>query len=143
MNSTYVNELAEKTIGVRVGTTSWKSVVKVLADAGFNRWEAEAILNSNIVTEARNTFAFTKNTERAVSSCLSAYLEANVIKPRCKLVNDLVMARFGKELGLELNDEGIPCQRGTMPGNPQGGSILVPLGTPAICDPTTELYWSA
>ena len=140
MNSTYVNELAEKTIGVRVGTTSWKSVVKVLADAGFNRWEAEAILNSNIVSDARKAFVFTKDTQRAVSSCLSGYLEVNGIKPQCKLVNELVMARFGKELALELNEEGIPCERGNPPGNPTA-SILVPLGTPHCCNPLHEAYW--
>jgi hypothetical protein len=47
------------------------------------------------------------------------------------------------DLKLELNADGVPCHRGTMPGNyDPKKTILVPVGTPLACDPTSETYWS-
>jgi hypothetical protein len=117
---------------------SWNSVVRVLAELRFNSYEAEAILKSNLLDKAS---AMVKGTKLS-STVLRNYLEMNDIKPGCKLVNKLVMKEFGKSERLELNEDGVPCHRGTMPGNPGAGSILVPVGTPSCCDPTTEQYWS-
>ena len=93
-------------------------VARRLAQRGFNIWEAEALIRTNM------TYDLT-------------------IEPRSSLVNGLVMKVFGKEHKLELNENGVPCKRGTMPGNYNPNkTILVPLGTPNCCDPTSETYWS-
>lgn len=120
--------------------TSWVSVCRLLASRGFNSWEAEAILRSKITRWARDMW--TKK-GKPTSGALENYLDTYAVKPHCKEVNELVMETFGDEYDLELNEHGQPCQRGTMPGNPKGGTILVPLGTPLINDPTSETYWCA
>ena len=120
--------------------TSWVGVARVLAKRGFNSWEAEAIMRSKLTRWCRDQFA---KTSPASPTTLAKYLDKYNVTPRCKEVNDLVMGTFGKEHKLELNEEGIPCHRGTMPGNyDPKKTILVPVGTPACCDPTTETYWS-
>lgn len=121
------------------GYTSWVSCARLLADRGFNRWEAEAILMSKIPRWAIDMW--TKKT-KPTSGALANYLDTYDIKPKCKEVNELVMETFGKEHQLEFNEQGVPCRRGNMPGNPAGGTILVPLGTPLSCDPTSQTYWS-
>lgn len=121
--------------------TSWVEVARVLARRGFNVWEAEAILRSKWTRWCRDQFgegAGKPNT----SGTLAKYLDHNGYEPGHKEVVELVMGTFGEEHELELNENGVPCRRGTMPGNPDGGTILVPLGTPSCCDPTTETYWS-
>jgi hypothetical protein len=65
------------------------------------------------------------------------------LAPRSDKMNALVMATFAEEYDLVLDENGVPCRRGTMPGNPSGGEILVALGTPNSCDPTSETYWSS
>lgn len=119
---------------------SWSRVALVLAQRGFNRFEAEAILRSKLTRWARDGFGTGRG--RQSSGCLAKYLDKYNVTPGCAEVNDLVMGTFGEELGLKLNDEGVPCREGTMPGNPGAGKVLVPLGTPACCSPLTELYWS-
>lgn len=127
--------------------TSWTSCARVLAKRGFNVFEAEAILRSKITRWARDMW---NKPGTPTSGALEAYLDKYNVVPGCKEVNDLVMGTFDgscedigcPNLHLERNDKGIPCRRGTMPGNPNGGTILVPLGTPLCCDPTSETYWS-
>ena len=119
--------------------TSWTSCARLLASRGFNVWEAEAILRSKITRWARDMW--NKNS-KPTSGALAAYLDQYGLVPGHKEINDLVMGTFGEEFKLELNDVGVPCQRGYMPGNPNGGTILVALGTPLSCDPTSETYWS-
>jgi hypothetical protein len=123
--------------------TSWVMVARVLAKRGFNRYEAEAILRSKITRWCRG------NKHPAPSTDLSKYLDENNVTPGCKEVVSLVMGTFDgsvegcPDLKLELNDKGVPCTRGTMPGNyDPKKTILVPLGTPLCCDPTSETYWS-
>lgn len=120
--------------------TSWTACARLLAERGFNSWEAEAILRSKITRWARDMW-----TKRSTptSGALANYLDTYSITPGCAEVNELVYEIFKDEHKLELNEKGQPCRRGTMPGNPGGGTILVPLGTPRINDPTSELYWSA
>lgn len=121
--------------------TSWEGVVRILAIRGFNSWEAEAILRSKTTRWCRDAFA---KTFPAANSTLAKYLDSNSMTPRCKEVNELVMNTFGEEHKLELNEEGVPCRRGTMPGNYHPNkTILVPVGTSLINDPTSETYWSA
>ena len=119
---------------------SWVGVVRILAVRGFNVWEAEAILRSKTTRWCRDAYA---KTFPAANNTLSKYLDSNNITPRSKEVNELVMEIFGREYKLELNKEGVPCRRGTMPGNYHPNkTILVPVGTPCSCDPTSETYWS-
>ena len=121
---------------------SWVAVVRLLDTRGFNRYEAEAILRSKVTRWARDCFG-EGDGKANTSNTLAKYLDSNNITPRSKEVNELVMETFGKEYKLELNKEGVPCRRGTMPGNYHPNkTILVPVGTPRSCDPTSELYWS-
>lgn len=130
--------------------TSWVEVVRVLARRGFNRFEAEAILRSNTVVWCRDEFGPKGPDEygpepgtKSNSGTMSKFLDSRNITPGCKVINKMVMNIFGKDYDLELNDRGQPCRRGTMPGNyDRNRTVLVPLGTPACCDPTTETYWS-
>lgn len=120
--------------------TNWTNVCRLLATRGFNRWEAEAILRSKWTRWARDMW--NKNT-KPTATALANYLDKYGYKPRHPEVNQLVMESFGKELGLEADEKGVPCLRGTMPGNYHPNkTILVPLGTPLCCDPTSETYWS-
>jgi len=126
---------------------NWEGVVRVLAQRGFNRFEAEAILRSKITRWCRNE-AGVDTFDMAPTNSLTKYLDKYNVVPECKEVNSLVMGTFDgsvegcPDLKLELNKEGIPCQRGTMPGNYHPNkTILVALGTPSSCDPTTEQYW--
>ena len=146
MNSTYnfdPKKLANETKDAYSAPmfNSWANVVRILAKRGFNRFEAEAILRSKITRWCRNTFD-TNSGKKASSTCLSKYLDCNEITPGCEEVNVLVMDTFGEKYDLELNDRGQPCRRGRMPGNPEAGTTLVPLGTSACCNPHTEQYWS-
>ena len=119
---------------------SWTAVVRLLAKRGFNQWEAEALLFSKHMRWASDS---RKGQAQATSADVARYLDSNNITHRCKEVNTLIMSTFGKEHKLELNGDGIPCKRGTMPGNyDPKKTILVALGTPSSCDPTTEQYWS-
>lgn len=134
-------ELAEKTENAYSagGYTSWTACARLLAERGFNVFEAEAILRSKITRLARDMWP---KSGTPTSGALANYLDTYNVKPGCAEANELVYEIFKDELKLELNDKGEPCRRGSMPGNPTGGTILVPLGTPASCDPTTELYWT-
>ncbi len=136
------NQLAKETSDAysAASYTSWNSVCLLLAQRGFNRWEAEAILRSKWTRWARDMW---DKPSKPTSSALAAYLDMYGLVPGHPKVNELVMDTFGVELNLELNEHGRPCRRGSMPGNPAGVTVLVPLGTPPICDPTSETYWSA
>ena len=117
---------------------SWSNVVRMLDNVNFNDWEAEAILRSK-----HPIMATCGMTKLASATVLETYLKDVGITHRSKKVNELVMKAFGKGYNLELNDEGVPCRRGTMPGNYHPNkTILVPVGTPLCCDPTSETYWS-
>jgi hypothetical protein len=126
---------------------SWTACALLLARRGFNRWEAEAILRSKIM---RWVDGQRLKAGKVTSGDLADYLDQYKVVPHCAEVNELVMGTFSgdyldlgcPDLHLELNDKGVPCHRGTMPGNPGAGSVLVELGTSACCDPTTEQYWS-
>lgn len=126
---------------------SWERVCLELARRNFNVFEAEAILRSKITHWARD--AHGKGGSKESASCLTKYLDTNKIVPHCAEVNSLVMGTFDgsvdgcPDLKLELNEEGIPCHRGTMPGNYHPDrTVLVPVGTPCCCDITSEAYWS-
>lgn len=116
---------------------SWKSVAALLADRGFNAWEAEAILRSKWTRWAADEFH--TGSRKPSATCLAKFLDKHGYKPQHEEVNELVLQSFDD---LIPNEKGIPCRKGTMPGNPEGGEILVPVGTPISCDPTSETYWS-
>lgn len=115
---------------------SWEQVCRVLAKRGFNAWEAEAILRSKWTRWCRDEF---QTGAKANSKHLEKFLDKYGYKPGHAEVNELVLGTFDD---LEANEKGVPCRRGTMPGNPKAGSVLVPVGTPLSCDPTSETYWS-
>jgi len=136
MNKNFnVKNLARETADLPLAKRfkSWRFAVRALDELNFNAWEAEAVLEYANATLVENGLT---------AGDLKRWLAEQEIAHHSPLVNRLVMVKFGKEYTLELNELGIPCRRGSMPGNPQAGTILVPLGTPASCDPTTETYWS-
>ena len=121
---------------------SWRSVVMMLDKENYNSWEAEAILTNKAIF--KNFLAsFNENKVNFNSSDFRNYLlkvELTHLSPK---MNKLVMSTFAKEHRLELDKNGVPCHRGTMPGNYHPDkTILVPVGTPACCSPITETYWS-
>jgi hypothetical protein len=131
-----------KTAKLPVATkfNSWRNVVRFLAERKFNQFEAEAILTSDLPTKAVKAW---KKAGKPTSGALAAVLDGYGYEPGSANTNKLVMDKFAEEYHLELNDEGVPCRRGTMPGNYHPDrTILVPLGTPLCCDPTSETYWS-
>lgn len=141
-NSRYIKETAKATStnAASAKYNSWLNVARALDKTGFATHEAEAILGSDLPLFAWETLP---NTKRRVanSTTLLTYLKSMDFGPRSAKTNMLVFEKFGKKLGLELNEEGIPCRRGNVVCG--GTSILVPLGTPLICDPTSETYWSS
>lgn len=113
---------------------SWRFAIRALDELNFNLWEAEAVLAYANATIRKSGLT---------AGDLKRWLADRGIVHQSTFVNNLVMAKFGKEYDLELNEKGQPCRRGTMPGNYHPNkTILVPLGTPACCDPTSETYWS-
>lgn len=129
-----------KNLPVAKKFNSWSRVCIELAKMKFNQWEAEAILKSDFPQNALDDAEIKRG---ATATVLTNWLKLWGVGPRSLSSNKLVMKTFGKEYNLELNEEGIPCRRGTMPGNYHPNkTILVPLGTPACCDPTSETYWS-
>ena len=122
------------------GFKSWGRVVNSLEKAYYNSYEIEAIANNSYLL-----FAACEPFHRgeAPYTALLKYLKANDMGHKSKKLYAMIFKAFGKRDKLELNDEGIPCHRGTMPGNyDPKKTILVPVGTPRCCDPTSELYWS-
>jgi hypothetical protein len=117
---------------------SWKSLATLLADRNFNAWEAEAILRSKWTRWAADKFH--TGSRKPSSSCLGKYLDHYGYTTRHPEVNRLVLETFDE---LVADENGVPCREGTMPGNPEGGRIKVPVGTPLSCDPTSETYWSS
>lgn len=118
---------------------SWGRVVNSLVKAGYNNYEIEAIAgDSYLLFEAAHA------KKNAPYTALVNHLNEVGMRPRSPVMNKMIMKKFGKRDKLELNEDGVPCHRGTMPGNYHPNrTILVPVGTPSICDPTTEHYWSA
>jgi hypothetical protein len=121
------------------GFKSWGRVVNSLEKAYYNSYEIEAIAQSkDILTAATRPYG-----NKAPYTALLNYLKDNDMAHGSKKMYALIYKVFGKSDKLELNADGIPCHRGTMPGNYHPNkTILVPVGTPRSCDPTSELYWS-
>ena len=116
---------------------SWGRVCNSLTKAGYNTYEIHAL--------ALSTRWLTRNIKvnPAPYTALLNFLKLNGYTPRCDFLNGMVMEHFGKKDKLELNEKGQVCRRGTMPGNYHPNkTILVPVGTPLSCDPTSETYWS-
>jgi hypothetical protein len=126
-----------KNLPVVTKFTSWRWVIGMLARKGYNAYEVRALVASPVIHRAANQVL-----GQATSADLVRYLEKKGITPGSKSMNGLVMKIFGKKDRLELNAEGQVCHRGTMPGNPGAGTVLVPVGTPLCCDCTSETYWS-
>jgi hypothetical protein len=113
-------------------------VVKSLEAAHFNQYEIEVILMDTKLVKT----ALKGVKGLAPYNTLTKYLNTQGITSGCTYLNKRIMKEFGKKDRLEYNEKGQVCRRGTMPGNPGAGTTLVPLGTPAICNPHTETYWS-
>jgi len=138
MKLSYIAKKTEKCAGTN-GFKSWGRVVNSLEKAYYNSYEIEAIAENTKLLKAV-TAPFDG---KAPYTSLLNYLKANDMGHKSKKLYAMVFKAFGKRDGLELNDEGVPCRRGTMPGNYHPNkTILVPVGTPRSCDPTSELYWS-
>jgi hypothetical protein len=119
---------------------SWGRVVNSLEKLHYNNYEIRAIAqNEYLLIDSVNGIK-----GRAPYTALGIYLSRNGFPPSGEKMNKMVMQAFGERDGLELNENGEVCHRGTMPGNYHPDrTILVPIGTPSSCDPTTEQYWSA
>lgn len=118
---------------------SWGRVVNSLTKAGYNNYEIEAIARDYYILKS----AAGSSVGGAPFTALVKWLEFFGVTPRSTAVNNMIMKEFGKRDKLELNEAGVPCHRGTMPGNYHPNkTILVPVGTPLSCDPTSETYWS-
>ena len=120
---------------------SWLEVAKYLDRVGFNAYEAEVIMTSRLLQTAVNECGKpnSKNSHRHTIGHIEKYFVKHFITPRCSLLNKMVLE---KNPDLKANEQGIPCHEGTMPGNPEGGKTLVPVGTPSCCNPHSETYWS-
>jgi hypothetical protein len=105
----------------------------LLEKRGFNRFEAEAFLRSKHVRWARRLVG------KPTANTVAKYLDKHNYKSGCKELNELVLRTFPQ---FEANEDGVPCERDTMPGNPSAGETLVPVGTPSSCNPHSEQYWS-
>lgn len=121
---------------------SWTNLARYLDEAGYNGFEASAILSSEIPLNAVKEHGYSKKTEnwnRHTKWHLNRHLTILNLGPGSKGVTELVMAA---NPDLVLNADGKACRKGTMPGNQEGGEILVEVGTPLSCDPTSDTYWS-
>jgi hypothetical protein len=107
-------------------------VARELSKHGYNIVEAEAFLRSSFAEKAVMFYGRS-------SGDLLKYLNEEGFTPGSSILNALTLA---DNPNLELNADGVVCRRGTMPGNPAAGTVLVPVGTPLCCDPTSETYWS-
>jgi hypothetical protein len=133
--------IAKETIGFAgtSGFKSWGRTVNALEKAYYNSYEIEAIANNSYLLNA----VCAPYDYKAPYTALVNYLKANDMGHKSKKMYAMIFKAFGKRDKLELNEEGIPCHRGTMPGNYHPDrTILVPVGTPRSCDATSELYWS-
>ena len=115
---------------------SWKSVVSLLDKMGYNYVEAEAILRSEWTRWCRDEFGEGVGKPNT-SGCLKKYLTKYGCLPKTKKVNDLVLETFPE---LVLNERGVVCKKCNSACD--GTPLLVPVGTPMSCDPSTETYWS-
>ena len=144
MNKFNPSKVAESTAknAASVFYGSWLNLARYLDKVGYNEWEAEAILNSDIPEKAVMEYGFpkSKNSHCHTKWHIRTYLTAHGMTPRSPKINALVLKA---NPDLVANGNGVPCRSGRMPGNPEAGSILVPVGTPLICDPTSETYWSS
>ena len=117
--------------------SSLRNTIRLMDAEGYNSFEVEAIMRSCV--PKGGVFAMEGN----VSGPTFLKRLANYgYGPRGGNTNQLVMDRFAKTHHLELNEDGVICERGTCPGNPEAGTTLVPIGTPACCNPHREQYWS-
>ena len=139
------SKMAEKMASVPAAKiyNSFPTLVRFLDKSGYNAYEAEAILLSDWPAKAIKEFGCGAGGGKGNTGTLKAYLTRIGAEPSSRKVSDIVIKFFKESDHLELNSKGIPCRRGTMPGNPTGGTILVPVGTPISCDPTSETYWSS
>ena len=133
--------IASQTLGLpgTEGFKSWGRVVNSLEKAHYNSYEIDVIAKTpRILRAATKPFG-----GKAPYTALVNYLNANDMAHNSKRLTDLIFKMFGKENRLEYNEFGQLCHRGTMPGNyDPKKTILVPIGTPLSCDPTSETYWS-
>jgi hypothetical protein len=113
---------------------SWERVCRILAARGFNAWEAEAILRSKWTRWCRDEFQVGST---ANSACLEKFLDKYHYKPGHSEVNELVLGTFDD---LVANNRGVPCRKEKNLMSRR--DILVPVGTPIGCDPSSETYWS-
>lgn len=136
-----INEIVDSTISNRASRyyNSWKSLAQYLVKSGYNAYETEAILKSDIPLKAIFWRYGHATHNRYTSGCLKGYLTYMDMTPHSEDINRLVLRN---NPDLVANDNGVPCHKGRMPGSPGSGEILVPAGTPACCDPTSETYWS-
>jgi hypothetical protein len=142
MNKNYYKfdpvKLADETYGSSFSSkffNSWTQVARVLARRGFNSYEAEAILVSKWTRWCRDEFH--RGEHKASSSTLEKFLDKYGYTPGHKEVNKLVTAIHDDVV---TDEYGRPCRATT--NMMSGHKILVPLGTPLSCDPSSETYWS-
>ena len=135
MNSNQI--LKDKDLAKRVTRyfNSPKALIRFLAKRGFNHFEVTSILDSMWLFEAVQEFGPGGGGGKGNTGTFKAFIEKHNIKPLCPLVNRLVLSKVKNAVA---NAEGIPCFEGIAILN--GQKMLVELGTPASCDPTSETY---
>ena len=143
MKTSNIEKLVEATKNVPAAKfyNSWTAVVQWLDRKGFNAWEIEAILKSDLLKFAVLDFGHpkSKNSHKHTTGYIGLYFNKKGIVHHCPQVNALVLQANPEFKG---NEQGIPCEEGTCPGGSDGVKTLVPVGTSACCNPHTETYWS-
>jgi coproporphyrinogen III oxidase-like Fe-S oxidoreductase len=112
----------------------WTRIDQHLRRAGFNRYEVEAILDSDLPNQCREEL----NGRTISAGSLKKFLVAHGHVSNSSSVNALVLTTFPE---LVANEHGEPCRATT--NLMSGQKILVPIGTPISCDPSSETYWSS
>jgi hypothetical protein len=111
------------------------ALIRFLDKRGFNQFEISSMLDSTWLFEAVEEFGAGAGGGKGNTGTFKAFLDKYTIEPLCPRVNKLVLSKVTNAVA---NSEGVPCFPGvTVIG---GQKILVALGTPASCDPTTETY---
>jgi len=114
-----------------------KALIRFLTKAGFNSYEVSSILDSMWLSEAVTEFGAGAGGGKGNTGTMKAFLAAHNIEPGCSQINRLVLS---KVKDAEAGENGVPCFRGRAVIG--GAEVLVPLGTPLCCDPTSETYAS-
>lgn len=116
--------------------SSWQSLARELAKAGFSPHQAEAILRSGWLKAAIRTFSTQKDGHHK-GNIVPRYLHREGITPNSEAINKLVCDTFTDVVPNEL---GVPCYEKKHLLTKE--TILVPVDTPSCCDPSTETYHS-